>query len=76
MNWGLMKDDQRFRISIPIGKMSVKETEVFLREIKKRFPDIDIRMRERRLKLDKIMEKMKNDNNCNKSQGFSDVIEI
>jgi hypothetical protein len=58
MNWGLLEDNQKFKISIPIGKMSVKETEIFLREIKKMFPDIDIRMRERRLKLDKIMGKI------------------
>ena len=63
MDWGLMKDDQRFTISIPVGKMSVKETEVFLKHLKKMFPDIDICMKERRLKLNKITNKIKDNGN-------------
>jgi hypothetical protein len=54
MNWGLMKDNQRFGISIPIGKMSVKETRTLLIKM---FPDLNLVL-QRRLKLDKIRKKI------------------
>ena len=56
MNWELFKDNQRFRISIPVGKLSVKKTEVLMRQLNKVF--INKLMKERKLKIDKIKEKI------------------
>ena len=53
MNWGLLEDKQKFKISIPIGKMSVGETEMLIKELKKM--SFDTRIIERQFKLDKIM---------------------
>ena len=55
MNWGLLEDKQRFRISIPVGKMSAKETRALLEELIKMFPDL---LLARKLKIDKIMRKI------------------
>ena len=56
MNWGLLEDKQKFKISIPIGKMSVGETEMLIKELKKM--SFDTRIIERQFKLDKIMGKI------------------
>ena len=53
MNWELLEDKQRKVFTIPLGKLSVKETEVLLKRLIKMVPDI--RMEYRKLKIDKIM---------------------
>lgn len=64
MDWNLSDHSEKRTFKIPVGNMSKEE---FEKLINKYFPNI--RMKDRRKKLDKIIEKIdgKNRNNCNNS---------
>jgi hypothetical protein len=56
MNWGLMEDNQKFKISIPVGDLSSREVYEILKTFEGFAPGLFLM--ERRLKIDRIKEKM------------------
>ena len=66
MDWGLLDHKVKMVFKIPVGKMSAEDTEKYIRKILKE-SGRDFLMEETKKKLDKITERINNENGSHNS---------